>query len=349
MFFQKHRAAVALRNAEIARHNAEREAEIAQHNAEREAEIAQHNVELEQARALAARLPNAEGAISIDGAAEFGEFVEEHNIDPTTILDEVRAVRIGLAQGGFFVDPGDSTLLLKKGERALFEAEADLLKVDRELQLADLRPAADAPIGIYMDTTDTGLLTITDQRVVYHGARKALEFPFTKLATLTVHPDAIDLGVTSRQSTSTFRLPDPELTAALIRAALNHRDSEVTVLRLEPETSKETRPSPASLTPNSTSDAPSARADGRDGTNGLLTGDVSVKAAISYASKPMEEGVEYAKRKDYDRPVLTSERGTMDTALSQPMRVTASPPPTGRFGQRTTACGRPGKSLASSS
>ena len=294
MFFQKHKAPVARRNAEIA-----------QRDAERKAEIAQHNAEVEQARALAARLPDAEGAISVGGYMEFAEFVVDHKVDVGTILDEVRTIQIGLAKGGFFLDPGDSTLLLKKGEDALFETEADLLKFDPEWPLAHVPGATDVPVGYRMDTADTGLLTITNQRVVYHGARKTLEFLYAKLATLTVYPDVIDLGVTSRQSTSTFRVADPELTAGLIRAALDHRDSQVTILKLQPETSEESRPNPGSPTSSSTLDAPSAQADGRDCAAGLLTGDVSVEGEISYASDPFEGEVDYANREDYDHPVLT--------------------------------------------
>lgn len=75
------------------------------------------------------------------------------------------------------------------------------------------------------------MLTVTDQRVVYHGGRKTLEFPFAKLATLNVYTDAIDLGVTSRQPTSSFRATDPELLAAMIHAAFDKRD-QVTLVSL---------------------------------------------------------------------------------------------------------------------
>lgn len=84
-------------------------------------------------------------------------------------------------------------------------------------------------IGAHLATADTGTLTVTDLRVVYHGARKTLEFPFKKLATLNVYSDAIDLGVTNRQATSSFSLHDPALVAGMTHAALDHADEGVTL------------------------------------------------------------------------------------------------------------------------
>jgi hypothetical protein len=59
---------------------------------------------------------------------------------------------------------------------------------------------------------------VTNQRVVFHGGRKTLEFPFPKLATLNAYRDGIELGVTSRQTTSRFRGVDGEYMAAMIKA-----------------------------------------------------------------------------------------------------------------------------------
>ena len=50
---------------------------------------------------------------------------------------------------------------------------------------------------------------MTNKRIVYHGARKNLEFAFKKLSTLSAHSDAITLGVSNRQNTSTVALSEP--------------------------------------------------------------------------------------------------------------------------------------------
>jgi hypothetical protein len=86
-------------------------------------------------------------------------------------------------------------------------------------------------VGHHWEPADNGVLTLTDRRVVFHGARKTLEFPFTKLATLDAYSDAITLGVTSRQSTSTLSTGDPELVAGLIHAAVAHQ-ADFTILQI---------------------------------------------------------------------------------------------------------------------
>jgi len=200
-------------------------------------------------RARAAQLPNADGVISIEAFQPFAQFVVDHDIALGELPDVHRAVLLGLAEGGRFIQT-DTALFLKKDESALYEIGADLLKevTDREFRGGSqgvsvplghgVRYRAGAmrghvvTIGTHWAPADTGALTVTDQRIVYHGGRKTLEFPFAKLATLNVYTDAIDLGVTSRQATSSFAVGDPELVAGMIHAAVNHRDSNVTIIRL---------------------------------------------------------------------------------------------------------------------
>jgi hypothetical protein len=63
---------------------------------------------------------------------------------------------------------------------------------------------------------------------VYHGTRKTLEFPYKKLATLNVYSDALTLGVTTRQTTSTLRLESPVLVGGSIQAAMQWADRGLT-------------------------------------------------------------------------------------------------------------------------
>jgi hypothetical protein len=213
-------------------------------------EAAQARQAIGEVRARASQLPDSDGAISIEAFQQFMQYVSEHNVEFGSIPEVRTAIRLGLSQGGYFLQT-DTTLLLKKGESALLESGADLLKevTDREFRGASngvsvplghgIRYRTGAvrghmvTIGTHWATADTGALTVTDQRIVYHGGRKTLEFLFTKLATLNAYTDAIDLGVTNRQATSSFRVGDPELVAGIIHAAVNHRDSDVTIVQLE--------------------------------------------------------------------------------------------------------------------
>jgi hypothetical protein len=210
------------------------------------AEQKQHAVA--ELRQLVQGLPDADGVISPDGFRQFIEFVTAHHVDLNVVPDIAREVRLGLAQGGFFLET-DTTLLLKKDETPVLEVPATLLKevADREFRGGSqgvsiplghgFRYRAGAyrghmvTIGSHWEAADTGGLTVTDERTVYHGSRKTLEFQFSKLAALNVYSDAIDLGVTSREATSSFRVSDPELVAGIIHAAMNHQDEGLSILQ----------------------------------------------------------------------------------------------------------------------
>jgi len=203
-------------------------------------------------RRMVERLLGQDGVVSPEGFREFVEFAGGHNLDLNALPDLRRAVRLGLAQGGMFLAT-DTTLLLKKDEAALLEAPVSLLKevTDKEFRGGSrgvsvplgggVRYRAGAfrghmvTIGSHWEPADTGTLTVTDRRVVYHGGRKTLEFPFAKLAAMTAYSDAINLGVTTRQTTSTFRTGDPELLVGIIHAAVNHQDDDVTIMEIRVE------------------------------------------------------------------------------------------------------------------
>jgi hypothetical protein len=166
-------------------------------------EAAENRQAIEEARAQAARLPDSDGVISVEAFQEFVQFVGDHHVDFDSIPEVRTALRLGLAQGGRFFQT-DTTLLLRNNETSLLELQVDLLKevTDREFRGGSrgvsvpigggIRYRTGAvrghmvTIGTHWATADNGPLTVTDRRVVYHGGRKTLEFPFTKLATLNV-------------------------------------------------------------------------------------------------------------------------------------------------------------------
>lgn len=201
-------------------------------------------------RGMAASLPASDGTVSIDDFRDFWTVVAENNIALRDFPDIRDPVLLGLAQGGYFLHC-DTTLILKKDESALWNEPAALLKevTDREFRggsqgisvpigggaryrVGSMRGHM-VTIGTHWTAADSGILTVTDKRIVYHGGRKTLEFLFAKLATLNVYTDAIDLGVTNRQSTSSFRVSDPALVAGMIHAALDRVDSDVTILNIK--------------------------------------------------------------------------------------------------------------------
>jgi hypothetical protein len=200
-----------------------------------------HQQELAELREKVAEITDSDGVISADGFKEFVEFVGAQHIDLEAAPEITKEVRIGMAQGGIFM-PSDTTLILKKDETSLLDTPVSLLKemADREFRGGSrgisvpvgggVRFRAGAvrghmvTIGTHWTVADEGTLTATNQRVVYHGGRKTLEFPYEKLATLNVYSDAIDLGVTSRQNTSSFGTSHADLIAGIIHGAISHKD-----------------------------------------------------------------------------------------------------------------------------
>lgn len=201
----------------------------------------------DELRAFVLTLIDQDGVMSGDDESKFLGYLRDHDYaDPSGVVDSnylpedvADEARLALAKGGRF-PRCEATLLLKAGETAYTEVTATLLKevADKEMQGASQGISIPlghgvryrtgsvrgrmVTVGTHWQPADSGILTITDKRVVYHGGRKTLEFAFPKLATLNAYSDAIDLGVTNRQATSTFRVDDPAYVSGMVHAAFEH-------------------------------------------------------------------------------------------------------------------------------
>jgi hypothetical protein len=193
---------------------------------------------------FATSLVDEDGAMSDPDINKLVAFARERGFgsEPTDAqpipVAAVRMMQIGMATRGRFVEV-PSTLLLQADEVAYCEVPARLLKevVDREFQGGSRGVSVPlghgvqvrtgsvrghmVTVGSHLETADSGTLTVTNKRIVYHGGRKNLEFAFKKLSTLSAYSDAITLGVSNRQNTSTVALSEPEYVTAMIRAAFN--------------------------------------------------------------------------------------------------------------------------------
>ena len=216
---------------------------------EKKLEAERHAHDLAELQEKLMEVTDGEGVISPDGFRDFVEFVGAHGIDLASAPEISKEVRVGLAQGGAFLPSDGTALILKKDEVSLLDTPVSLLKevADREFRGGSqgvsvpigggMRYRVGAvrghmvTIGSHWTVADEGVLTVTDRRVVYSGGRKTLEFPFAKLATLNVYSDAIDLGVTSRQSTSSFGTSNADLIAGIIHGAITHED-DVKILNI---------------------------------------------------------------------------------------------------------------------
>ncbi len=75
------------------------------------------------------------------------------------------------------------------------------------------------PVGTQIVTEDVGILSITSTRVVFVGSKKTQEFLYTKLVGLQMFEEGLTLGVSNRQTSSSFQVDNPQLVAATIGAA----------------------------------------------------------------------------------------------------------------------------------
>jgi hypothetical protein len=76
-------------------------------------------------------------------------------------------------------------------------------------------------VGSEVVAEDSGQLWVTNQRTVFRGDRKVIEFAHGKLLDVRVYDDGVGLAVSGRQATSTFRTPGAtgDATAAVLNMA----------------------------------------------------------------------------------------------------------------------------------
>jgi hypothetical protein len=207
----------------------------------------QHDAELQ---AFVLTLIDPDGTLSEENESKFLAYLGEHGyageggvVTSGNLPEEVvNEVGLAMARAGRFA-PCAATLLLKPGETAYTEVVANLMKevTDREFHGGSRGVSVPlghgvryrtsstrghmVAVGTHWQPADSGVLTVTDRRVVYHGGRKTLEFLYSKLATLNAYSDAIDLGVTNRQTTSTLSVDDPNYVSGMIHAAYEHNSA----------------------------------------------------------------------------------------------------------------------------
>ena len=71
-----------------------------------------------------------------------------------------------------------------------------------------------------LEAADAGVLTVTSLRTVFTGQRKTLDLPHAKLAHLNVFTDGISFNMSNRQTAPLFKVPNGQVVAAMINAAI---------------------------------------------------------------------------------------------------------------------------------
>lgn len=221
-----------------------------------------------------------------------GQFEATVAVDAARVVS--RLVRLAEVQRGEWEEAvHETSMILRPREEAYAEEDAVLLKEVAQREFRGGSQGLSIPIGAihgrsvryrvgayrgHMVTVgtnwvpaDTGTLTVTNQRIVFRGARKTLEFQFNKLISLQVYADAVELGVSNRQTTSSFTVEDPVCLAGIIRATVEHslegtedpkaHASPPVAPRLGPSAGPEAEPLLANAGPGNSPTVPRGSAD----------------------------------------------------------------------------------------
>jgi hypothetical protein len=147
---------------------------------------------------------------------------------------------IAEANAGLLPQLSESLLIPKKGEIVHLEWPASLMK---EVTLREFRGGYQGfsfPIGktgiryrvggarghsvvtgTQLRVDDTGTLSISSKRAAFIGARKTIEMPYPKLASLGVFTDGIQFHQSNRVNAPLFTVPNGEAVAAIVNAAVH--------------------------------------------------------------------------------------------------------------------------------
>ncbi len=171
----------------------------------------------------------AQGIRPEDWRKRFGDLVDRMLIAGVNDgrLPDVRADRV--------------PMIVKSGEHVHFAAAASLMKevVEREFRggstgisfrvVKGVRFHTGAfrgrsvVVGTSLQVADQGTLVVTSRRTVFVGQRKTLELPNDKLVNLNVFTDGISFNLSNRQSVPLFRVPNGQVVAAIVNAAIQQR------------------------------------------------------------------------------------------------------------------------------
>ncbi len=120
----------------------------------------------------------------------------------------------------------DPPILLHEGEFATLMADSKLIE-ERAVRLGaygGMRVAKGMWIGGGQSEShgelraiDSGLLVLTNQRLVFVGSMRTSEIPLKKIVNVTEWVDALQVNTSARQKAQTFTIPNPFIWGTLIR------------------------------------------------------------------------------------------------------------------------------------
>lgn len=75
-------------------------------------------------------------------------------------------------------------------------------------------------VGTTLNVADSGLLSVTNKRVLYAGSRKTIEMLYSKLVNLSVYTDGLQFHLSNRVNAPLFRIAQgSHVVAAIVNMA----------------------------------------------------------------------------------------------------------------------------------
>jgi hypothetical protein len=158
-----------------------------------------------------------------------------HAVDPA--LSE--RVFVSAINGGQLPEVASPHIIAKKGEIVHYECTASLMREVAVRQYQGGYQGFSFPIGktgiryrvggsrghsvqvgTELQVADSGILSITNKRVVYAGTRKTVDMPYSKLINLTVYFDGVQFHLSNRVNAPLFTMPaGSHIVAAIVNMA----------------------------------------------------------------------------------------------------------------------------------
>jgi len=216
-----------------ARYRAVSDALTATGIADVDSQLAQARDDLERARSLSAQKQQLEGAVQI-----LTDEIQRRRRAISSLGFDAPAVEAELISGG--PRPVSTNLVLKRAEIAVASVPAALSRYRTKTQYVGGSQGFSVPLGhgiryrvssfrgqpIQVEslaTVDQGNLVVTNQRLVFLGAKRDVSIPLAKLLQIEAFSNAIAIGREGKESRDIYLVANPAYVTLFLQWVVSHQ------------------------------------------------------------------------------------------------------------------------------
>jgi hypothetical protein len=189
----------------------------------------------------------ADGVLTEQDEERFMALLKHFDMDWNELASLFPAVHedliVGKVARGWMPESLGTRLLTKRGEVVHFETSASIIKevVEREwhggtsgfsiplgkgfrYRVGSVRGKS-VVVGSHLSVEDSGVFTISSQRIVFTGQKRTIDVPFGRLASIELFSDGVRIHASNRQRPVLFRVGSPQITAAIVSEAYQRFES----------------------------------------------------------------------------------------------------------------------------